>query len=911
LDIALFGRDFELNAGRAFLAAAPARALLVEGPAGIGKTAVWRALLDIARTDGYLVLESIGDAAEARLTFAGLADLLGAVADEALPQLPAPQARALEVALLRADAAAPSEPRATAAGLLGALRALAGRRPVLVAIDDIHWLDEASADAVTFAARRLDGESVRFLLTRRLRTPTQLERALGPGLQRLNVGPLSLGAMRRMLSDRLHLILPRHLLSRVFEATLGNPLFALELGRTLAEQGPPAIGDDLYVSETVEELLGARVTHLPPPVRRLLLAVSLSGDLEPSRLPAIAGPAALDEAIERGVVRVDGNRVRASHPLLAAAAKKRSGPREQRELHRALAGVAADEGLCAHHLALASRDPDERLAATVAAAAARAFARGARREAAELGEHAIRLTPAGSAQRSERLLALASYLETVGELDRLRELLTANLGSIPGGSLRARAWLLLAEVCYEHLDDYRQALERARVEAQSDPGLHALIVAKMSSAVISVERIADAEASALAVLPAAERAGAEVERAVLFALAWARGLRGRALDDVCERWNAVSATPGHLAESPERVAGQRHVWRGETAKAMPVFERLLALGDERGEAGSYAWARLHLCELALRTGDWHTAQRLLDEWAETAESELFVEPYHLRCRALLAAGRGLAEEAIRWSADAIGRAEAIDFQWDWLEGLRARGIAALLTGEPASAAGWLGTVWDHTTREGVDEPGVFPVAPELIEALVELGEIERARAVNSRLGMLAGQQEHPWGLATARRSGALIRLAAPPGDDAAAAELEAAADAYGELGLRFDRARALLALGRAERRRKKWAAARRALDLAAAAFDEIGSPGWAARARAETDRIGARRPGRAGELTPTERRVAELAATGRSNKEIARALFVTINTVEGHLSRAYAKLGVRSRTQLAQLARDHWEPKQP
>jgi AAA ATPase domain len=186
MDIALFGRDLELSVGRAFLAAAPARALLVEGPAGIGKTAVWRALTDIARADGYLVLESIGDAAEARLTFAGLADLLGKVADEALPQLPAPQARALEVALLRADAASPGEPLAVAAGLLSALRALAGSRPVLVAIDDVQWLDEASADAVTFAARRLDGEPVRFLLTRRPRVPAQLERALGPGLQRLS-----------------------------------------------------------------------------------------------------------------------------------------------------------------------------------------------------------------------------------------------------------------------------------------------------------------------------------------------------------------------------------------------------------------------------------------------------------------------------------------------------------------------------------------------------------------------------------------------------------------------------------------------------------------------------------------------------------------------------------------------------
>jgi len=900
VDVALFGRDPELRAGRAFLETDRARVLVIEGPAGIGKTAVWGALLEIARADGYLVLQSIADPAEARLTFAGVADLLGTVADEMLPRLPAPQSHALEVALLRAEAAAwPSEPRAVGAGVLGTLRALAERQPVLVAIDDIQWIDSASADAITFAARRLGGGRVRFLLTRRPRSPTQLERALTPGLAHLSVGPLSLVPMRHMLADRLHLTLPRQLLQRVFDSTLGNPLFALELGRTLAGQGLPAAGDDLPLPGSVEELLGARVTHLPRPVRRLVLAVALGGDLEPAQLSGIAGPGTLDDAIERGLVRIDGSRIRASHPLLATAVKKRSGRREHRELHQVLAAAATDDGLRAHHLALASRDPDEHLAATVAAAAARAFARGARREAVELAEHAVRLTPAGSAERPERVLALASFLETAGEPERMKELLTANLSSIPAGSPRARAWLLLAEVLYVHLDDYRECLERARVEARADPALHALIVAKMSSAVISVERIADAEASALEVLPAAQSAGPEVERAVLFALGWARGLRGRALDDVCERWNAASASPGHLAESPERVAGQRHVWRGEIKAAKRVLERLLTLSDDRGEAASYVWARMHLCELALRVGDWQTAERLLGEWVETAERELFVEPYDQRCRSLLAAGRGLAEEAMTLSAGTIERAEAIDFQWDWLEALRASGIVALLTGEPARAAESLGTVWDHTQREGVDEPGVFPVAPELVEALVELGESDKALAVTSRLRTLSEQQEHPWGLISARRCSALIRLATPPRDDAAAAELEAAADSYLQLGLRFDQARVLLALGKAERRLRKWAAARRALELAAGIFDEIGSAGWAARARSEVGRVGARRPSRADELTPTERRVTELAATGRSNKEIARALFISINTVESHLSHAYAKLGVRSRAQLA------------
>jgi DNA-binding CsgD family transcriptional regulator len=196
-------------------------------------------------------------------------------------------------------------------------------------------------------------------------------------------------------------------------------------------------------------------------------------------------------------------------------------------------------------------------------------------------------------------------------------------------------------------------------------------------------------------------------------------------------------------------------------------------------------------------------------------------------------------------------------------------------------------------REGIDEPGAFPVAPELVGALAELGELTEAQAVAGRLRELAEEQEHPWGLAAARRCAALLRL--PDDADALA---EAAGD-YERLGLRGDAAHTLLALGRGLRRHRKWGVARDALERAAAAFDALDSPGWAEEARSELARVGARRPTPSGELTPAERRVVELAADGSSNKEIALALFVSVRTVEAHLSHAYAKLGVRSRGQLA------------
>jgi DNA-binding CsgD family transcriptional regulator len=270
-----------------------------------------------------------------------------------------------------------------------------------------------------------------------------------------------------------------------------------------------------------------------------------------------------------------------------------------------------------------------------------------------------------------------------------------------------------------------------------------------------------------------------------------------------------------------------------------------------------------------------------------------------RLRALLAAGRGLPAEAEEWALPALAEATAGRYGWQVNEAVRARGIAALLARDPARAVERLGAVWERTQREGVDDPGVFPAAPDLVEALVELGRHDEAQAVTDRLRELAEQQEHPWGLATAKRCDALVRLASPTYNEAAASELAEAAADYGELGLRFDRARSLLALGRAQRRLRKWGAARGSLEQAVSAFEEIGSAGWAEQTRAELARVSGRRRKAAGELTEAERRVVELAVEGLSNKEIARALFVTVPTVETHLSHVYAKLGVRSRAQLA------------
>ena len=789
----IVGRQRELAQVRAFLSTpGRARTLVIGGEPGIGKTTVWEAAIELARELGWRVLSARPSAAEAQPSFAALIELCEAIGARTLSALPAPQRLALDVALLRTRPTdmAP-DPHAVALGFLNAVRALTADGPVLIAVDDLPWADPPSAEVLAFAAPRIEHEPIGFVLARRPGAPSGLERVLErTPPERLDVGGLDVGDVRRLLSEGLGLSLPRQLLRRVVASTLGNPLFVLEVGRAVIERGGLRIGDELPVPDAVEQLLGTRVARLSPALRGVLLAVALNADLRISELAAVSGAAAVDDAIHERLLVLRGDRVRPWHPLLAAAAIQHAGARERRALHLALASHVEGAEVQALHLALATQGVDAALAEIVGAAAAGAAARGARRQAVRLGEHAVRLTPAGAPERAERVLALATYLETAGEPQRVTELLTPELVALPRGRLRARAWVLLSEGgSVRSTAQYERYLDRALDECGDDAGLRACALAKksVSTSLGSVERIREAEAWASAAL--ADASGPDVQRLALDALSWARSLRGQPIDDLCERFRAGPEAALYVAESPERAAAQRWLWRGELARARATLQRLRALADERGEPVAYALMRLHLCELELRAGDWETATALLDEWAEDSDRKLLVAPMYERCRALLAAGRGLADEAKQWSTSAIAQARTTGIRWDALEALRARGTVELLTGEPARACEPLRRVWRHTQREGVEEPGAFPVAPELVEALVDVGEIDEARSVVAHLRALSERQHHPWGRASVKRCSAMIALAHDRESRDAAAGLQEAADEYGRLGLRFDRAR--------------------------------------------------------------------------------------------------------------------------
>ena len=409
-----------------------------------------------------------------------------------------------------------------------------------------------------------------------------------------------------------------------------------------------------------------------------------------------------------GLLIPDGERVRLSHPLVAVAARRHSRIGEQRALHLALADVAGDETLRARHLALSVPAQDAEVAGIAAAAAIGAVHRGAAHDAAELAEHAFRLTPQAAAEYPGRLVALAQCLLKLGELSRVTALLGPRIGELPAGELRARAHLLLGVAA--NRSGHADHLEQALAHSGNDPALRATALATKSQllAVVGVERIGDAEALAVEAHRLARSAGAEIVRHAQQSLAWVRVLRGHPVEEVTGRGPGAAGISSLYESSTDRPAAVQLAFGGRIGEARAALRRLLALAEERGETDFSAVLTLHLCELELRAGDLREASRMLDEWAESGAME-GQQTAHPRCRALLAALRGCPDEVERWAAEAA--APASGDIWDELEVLRARGIAALFAHEPERAAGALGQVWEHTLREGVADPGAFPVAP--------------------------------------------------------------------------------------------------------------------------------------------------------------------------------------------------------
>jgi DNA-binding NarL/FixJ family response regulator len=884
----MFGREAELAAVVEGLRA-DAPMVVIRGEAGIGKTTVWEAALEWARARGFRALVARPTESESQLAYGALNDLLADVLDGLLPQLPPPRARMLRVALLLEEPGhVLVSARAVAFAVLDALRLLVRHGgAVLVAVDDAQWLDPASAAALGFALRRVgDGDEVAALLSCRAEQGTVVERFLAADRPiRIELGPLGLGALFRIVRERLGRSVPIPLMTKIHEASGGNPFYGLELARRSVETGALSTPDSLAA------LARERLAALPGPTVEALLEVAALADPVASMVELEP----LEPAFAAGDLVADGERLRFAHPLLRSAVYGAATPRQRRELHCRLAMRVSGEER-ARHLGLASEQPSAQVAATLTDAARDLAARGASQSAAELAELALQLTP--PEDRGPAVVLAAEYELRAGDPARARALLEEFL---PGadGDLRARALLLLA---WTREDDFDIAagLCRQALAATSDERLLAEIHGRMAEFALGQGDLTSALEQAGQAVARAERAD-DVGLLVrsLSYQAHFQTLAGTVEPGLLQRAICLDQTLEHPHSyyGPGAMLGLRLMWADRLCEARSYLEdacaRAAAVGDEVARAAML----VHLAQLETRAGDWASARVHADEAVLLSEQMGLrqIESGSCSVAAMVAALAGRVEEARATAEAGLAASRAAKEVMYEAHNRAVLGFLELSLGSSAGADSHLRGLPDLYARMGYGNWGVNPFLPNAIEAALGQDELVRAESLLTLLAR-AGR-DNTWARATALRCRGLI-AAAKRDSRAAITALEQAVEAHERSQDPFERARTLLALGTALRRGNQRRAAREKLEEARGIFDHLGAPLWEAQTSRDLASVGGRPP-KTTDLTACERRVAELIARGSTNKEAAALLLVSERTVATHLTHIYAKLGLRSRTELA------------
>ena len=895
--VQIVGRESELGSLCAFLdrrVEAPV-GLVLEGDPGIGKSTVWLAAVAAARERGFLLLSSRPAEAERGLAHAGLGDLFEPVPEDVIAELSRPRRRALEIALLRDETSDDgADHRALAVAVRDVLHLLCEREPVVVAIDDVQWLDSSSARALAFALRRVD-DPVRLVFARRLE-PSELEQSIDD-VERLRIGPLSAGALHRLLHDRFGRAFARQTLLRIHERSGGNPFFALELARVLGEDVDPL--EPLPVPEMLEELVRKRLADLPATTRDALALASALGTPSESLLQrAGMAPHALDPAIDAQVVERERSAIRFTHPLLSSVLYKDLGAR-RRVVHERIAGIVSDPVERARHLALATEEPDAAAAAALDDAVAIAAGRGASASAAELAEAALRLTPADEVgERHRRALAAARAHRRAGEWTRARAIASDLLEETRLGPLRAEVLFALAEL--EALDRAVALLEQALQEATSRPALQAAIQCRLAWSARFKKGFDGALEHARASLELADEVDDDALRVDALSM---MAFLGSAVGDPQAAAYAARAHEIAVATGDARMVRRAQLARvgftlsSDKRAARALLEREYEESHERDELAA-AEALHALAWLELWAGRWELAADYAERSYDLMTQYGLEVPWAHLPIAVVAAHRGRLELAREHSERSLKLGEE-QFGRHTPVHLGTLGFVAVQSGDLQTALRWFAEAEAVTTRLGWHDAASRWWVADQIEALLALERVDEAVRVFE-----AWENERKPGddraLAHVTRCRGLIAAARGHIPEAAATLADAIAQ-HEEAEDAFGRARALLALGVVRRRERQKRAAREAITAALESFEQLGAATWIEKARAELGRIGGRT--REEGLTAAERRVATLVADGRTNREVAAALFLGERTVETHLSHVYAKLGVRSRAELARTFR--------
>lgn len=922
----LLGRKDELTAVENLFSTARGGTgiLMLEGAAGIGKTTIWLKGLDLARRHGYRVLPSRPSPTEAPLAFSALGDVIGELTEGYLHQLPPPQRSALEISLLlRDDEGIVPDQRAISLATLTLLRLVAEETPLLVAVDDVQWLDAPSARVLAFVFRRIEHERCRVLLARRSESdesapgfPFDLEYAprFAETLERRTIGPLGASAIQSLIREKLSVRLPRRVVENICEASGGNPFYALELAYAQSERGSLDPGRPLEIPESLGLIVHERLAALPQETQRaLLMATVLSS-------PSIAAlgeedAKSLESAVRAGMIEISASRIRFTHPLRASVVYSQASPDERRAVHARAAGLTSNREERARHLALASPGPDEEVAQELENAAAAAVARAAPDSAAELSELAGRLTPRDNrAALLRRRMETARALYVNGEVERCQPLLEElyeELGPCPE---RSDVLILQQEIVAdlkEAIRICRQAIE----EAAGDDARIARAAIVLNATYGRTNRNIDQLAAARLALEHAERCGDKLlQIEALQGIGNAEVLLGQPIDGpVMERALQLERDVGGLPgrRSPRVWKAAQLFWVGRPEEAKPLFEAEV----ERAIADGQVTEVLHIVSFSIgietALGNWDLAEKLAAEHLERAR-EIAVPYMEFNLEGLLLIVRSMrgGEGSREALLDLRKRAQQNSNVQVSLLCLTYLALYDAALGDYEQAWRWIALIADQIyggqgRPEGEeeidysDQPRAVGLRVLAVETALATGRIEEAESFTGSLEQIAQLTKQPVALFGADRSRALID--AWKGEFASAfssfeSALEIVSTKYPHP---FDKARTELLYGSALRRAKRRGEAREMLTRSVQHFEQLAAAQWAARAREELERTGAARRAHSGELTPTEQQVADLVAAGHPNREVAARLFMSVRTVEANLSKIYRKLGVESRTELS------------
>ncbi len=894
-------------------AATAPSALVIEGEPGIGKTTLWSETIRRAEAADFRVMSARPVAAESVLAYASLVDMLGGIDSAILAQLPEPQRVAMDRVLLRRGATdVPADQRAVAAGFLSTLTVLTETAKVLVAVDDLQWLDSSSRLVFAFAARRLTGP-VGLLATLRTgdddtNSGAWLQLPRPEALKRITLPPMSVGALHAVISDRLEYSFSRPAMLRIAELSRGNPFYALEIANMMGEHG----SSEVALPASLKELVRSKVRGGDSGVDDALLAVAclsvpttaLVAAALDSEVSSVA--ARLEAAESRGIIEINGDQLRFSHPIFARGVYSDAAPERRRAMHRRLAAVIDEPELRARHLALGSTTGDSETFQTLDAAAASARARGAPAAAAELVDLAIGL--GGSTPR--RLIEAAADHFNAGESACARTLLEQAIAQLEPGVGRAEAVSRLGYV--RLLDDSfpeaAELLDGALAEAEGDAAVLVPMLVTLAFALFNCGRLDESLRRVEQAVEEAETAG----RRDL--LSQALGMRemvgflyGRGLDDAS--LNRALELEDQDAEIPFALRPSVHeaILRSCTGELEWAHRQMTSLRRtciEHGQDGELMLVAFHSTLIEIWRGRLAEAALIVEDTTELAQQLGGDLPLSvaLSSRALLAAYLGQVDEA----RTAVDEARAANQR-----------CGSVRLGEwPAMALGFLEvSLGDHhaalrtltpllTRVEAMPDMTEIIAAsfiPDAVEAMVALDRLEPAERLVAAIERNGVRLRRDWMLAVGGRCRAMLLAAG--GDIAAAVDAaQRAITVHDRMSMPFERARTMLLLGRLQRRRRLKQASVASFEDAFGAFDRLGTPLWADQARSELGSINVSTRDKT--LSPSERRVAELATSGMTNRNIAAAMFISPKTVESNLARIYAKLGIRSRAELGRHVGD-------